>query len=137
MNRINFNASPSGYPDTDRGNLKLFYELELLKSAYETDGTDKQFSRYLEIMDVLGNRGHFVDFASDLKIDKKTRESDWEEYYVSAIQKPIPSPGKDEEKDAFMGRCISTLSRHDSDKEQSQIIAICGSTWRDSKKKNK
>ena len=134
INRIDFNKSPSEYPDSDRGNLKLYYELELLKSMYESNESDTYFSRYLAVMDTLGNRGHFIDFSSDLKIDKMTRASDWTEYYDAVIQKPIPSPSAEESQDKFISRCISTLSERDPGREHKQVIAICFNEWRRVKK---
>ena len=48
---------------------------------------------------------------------------------------PIPSPSKDEKQDAFIGRCISAVSKADPNKEQDQVVAMCYSAWRDAKKK--
>ena len=134
LNKIDFNKSPHEYPDNDKGNLRLYYELELLKSTYEGTECDACFGRYLAIMDALGNRGQFIDYSSDLKIDKQARSSDWNEYFNSVIMKPIPTPSEGESQDKFISRCISTLSHHDPGKDKKQVIAICYSTWRDSKK---
>lgn len=65
-------------PDTDDGNLRLYYELELLRSNYQSDMLEKQIRRYIEILDVLGERGLWVDFSSDLKIDRDIHKRDWQ-----------------------------------------------------------
>ena len=46
---------------------------------------------------------------------------------------PIPTPKKDEEKEAFLSRCVSTLKKLDPDKSQDQVIAICYSQWENKK----
>lgn len=46
---------------------------------------------------------------------------------------PVPKPRKDEEKDDFIGRCISSLHKTDPDRPDDQIIAMCFSTWRKSR----
>lgn len=46
---------------------------------------------------------------------------------------PIPKPNKNEGQQDFMSRCISQLSKIDSDLERDQIMAICGESWREAK----
>ncbi len=46
---------------------------------------------------------------------------------------PIPKPNANESQDQFIGRCISTLSKADPDRDPKQVQAICYSTWRKSK----
>lgn len=41
---------------------------------------------------------------------------------------PIPTPDKEESKDAFMGRCMGMLKNENKPKEQK--VAICFSQWR-------
>lgn len=48
---------------------------------------------------------------------------------------PIPKPGPKESQDKFISRCISTLSKVDSERPEKQIAAICYSAWRDKDKK--
>lgn len=48
---------------------------------------------------------------------------------------PIPEPGEKETKEEFVSRCIKTLSKADPNREQKQVVAICYSAWRESKKK--
>jgi hypothetical protein len=43
---------------------------------------------------------------------------------------PIPKPRKNEEKDAFISRCISTMKKVDPNREEAQIMAICYTAWR-------
>lgn len=49
---------------------------------------------------------------------------------------PIPKPKKDEDKDAFISRCISTVSKEDPERSDKQIQAICFSTWKESREEN-
>ena len=44
---------------------------------------------------------------------------------------PVPSPGKDEDKETFISRCIS--AEVDAGREQDQASAICYDKWRDDK----
>lgn len=76
---------PTTIPDTDEGNMRLYYELELLRSAYESDQGVEQLQRYAIIVDLMGNRGLYVDFGSDLAIDKMLMKVDWDEL----INKPF------------------------------------------------
>jgi len=73
LNKIRFDVEPELYPDNDTGNLRLYFELELLKSHYETTECPTCFDRYLCVLDTLIERGHQVDFSTDLKIDKSVR----------------------------------------------------------------
>lgn len=77
--KINYDRSPRDYPDSDLGNLKMYYELELLRSNYESNRLMKQLTRYAVILDTLGNRGLYVDFDTDLAIDKALHKADWDE----------------------------------------------------------
>jgi len=43
---------------------------------------------------------------------------------------PVPTPKSNEERDAFISRCVETLSHLDSNRPRDQIIAICYSKWR-------
>ena len=43
---------------------------------------------------------------------------------------PIPQPGSGEDKDAFVGRCISFLADEDPSMPNDQRVAICLNTWR-------
>lgn len=126
LNRINYLHHPDTIPDTDDGNLRLYWELELLKGAYEGDRLAKQITRYIQIVDVLGERGQFMKIDGDSAIEKVARKSDWYEM----ITKPIPAPGKDEDKGTFISRCISSLSHKDPDRPHSQIVAMCHSAHR-------
>lgn len=128
LNQVNYTRHPREIPDTDEGNLRLYYELELLRSNYESAKLKKQLNRYIQIIDVLGERGLLAPFDSDLEIDKATRCSDWYE----PIMKPIPSPGKDESQDDFISRCMSAIGGEYEDKKQA--IAICYDSWRKRKK---
>ena len=128
LNRIRFDVEPDLYPDTDKGNLRLFYELEMLKSYYEGAECSNCLERYIQIIDTLGSRGHFVDFSTDLKIDKATNETDWE-----IILKPIPTPNAGEERGAFISRCIRELSHKDPERKKDQVAAICYESYRKGK----
>ena len=131
LNKVNYTRLPREIPDTDEGNLRLYYELELLRSNYESAKLKKQLDRYIQIIDVLGERGLHAPFDSDLAIDKATRRSDWYE----PIMKPIPSPNKNESQNDFISRCMGVIGGEYEDKKQA--VAICGSTWREHKKKQK
>ncbi len=48
---------------------------------------------------------------------------------------PIPTPSGKEERDAFVSRCIKTLSKRDPDRPRKQVIAICYTAWREKGKK--
>jgi len=129
LNKVNYAKHPKEYPDTDNGNYRLFFELELLRSEYETCKCPTKLQRYTQIIDTLGDRGQFVEFNSDLAIDKDLRKYDW----YSMVSKPIPTPGEGESQDAFIGRCMHAIGDEYDDKKQA--VAICYSTWR--KHKNK
>jgi len=129
MNKVDYLRHPRDIPDTDEGNLRLYFELELLRSNYESDKLKKQLDRYIQIIDALGERGLLTAFDSDLEIDKATRRSDWYE----PLMKPIPTPREDEKQDAFISRCMGTIGGEY--KEKDQALAICFGSWRDSKKK--
>lgn len=43
---------------------------------------------------------------------------------------PVPSPTSGESRDKFISRCMSRLSKVDSDKSQDQRSAMCYSAWR-------
>lgn len=45
---------------------------------------------------------------------------------------PIPKPNSGESQDNYISRCMSAQS--EENKPQEQKLAICYSTWRDSKK---
>ena len=47
---------------------------------------------------------------------------------------PVPKRKKGESKNEFMSRCISELIKVDTNRSKDQIIAICGSTWREGRK---
>lgn len=42
---------------------------------------------------------------------------------------PIPTPNKNEGKDAFVSRCVSKVSKIDTDRNHDQIVAMCFSKW--------
>ena len=135
MSRLNvlLKRDPSFIPDSDSGNLRLYYELELVRSQYESNQLPNLLNHYTRLIDVLGERGQFVDFSSDLMIDKALRKSDW----FDVIMKPIPTPSKDESQDDFINRCTSTVSHADPERKHDQVVGICFSQWRESKKKRK
>lgn len=130
LNKLDYSKHPIDIPDTDDGNLRLYYELELLRSNYESERLNKQLARYIQIIDVLGDRGLMVDFSTDLEIDKSTRSSDW----YGVILKPIPSPRKNEERGKFISRCISSVAHADPERKHVQVIAMCHEAWRRRKK---
>ena len=43
---------------------------------------------------------------------------------------PIPQPKLKEKRNEFVSRCVSKLSKIDSDKPRKQIIAICFNAWK-------
>ena len=90
MSKLNklLKRDPSFIPDNDSGNLRLYYELELVRSQYESAPLPDLLKHYTRLIDVLGERGQFVDFSTDLMIDKALRKSDW----FDLIMKPIPTP---------------------------------------------
>ena len=100
LNMINKNMCPREYPDDDEGNLKLYYELELLRSDYEVKKGVDSLRRYAVIIDELAERGLYVDFTSDLQIDTEMRKADWEDL----IGKPF-GPYKD------WGECMSHMTK--------------------------
>jgi len=51
------------------------------------------------------------------------------------IRLPIPKPHPKEDQQTFVSRCISELHKIDPNRPQKQVIAICYSTWRNSKRK--
>ena len=79
LNKINYEQPPYDIPDTDSGNLRLYWEQEVLRSTYESDKSEKQLERYIQIIDTLGERGQFVDLQCGCVIDKAVRETDWYE----------------------------------------------------------
>ena len=126
MNRVNYTRCPCDIPDTDEGNMRLYYELELLRSSYESEKLQKQLDRYIQIIDVLGERGLLVCFDTDLEIDKATRKSDW----YDLLMKPLPTPNKGESQSDFISRCTSTLSHMGEFSDNKQRVAVCYSQWR-------
>jgi len=130
LNRINYSLHPSMIPDTDDGNFRLYWELELLKGFFESDRLNKHLERYIMIIDVLGERGQFMMPYGDSEIEKVARKSDWYEI----ITKPIPSPGKKEERGKFISRCISAVAHTDPERKHDQVIAMCHEAWRRRKK---
>jgi len=129
INKVDYMRHPKDIPDTDDGNMRLYYELELLRSSYESCECPTQLQRYTQIIDVLGERGLYVPFNTDLAIDVALRKYDW----YDLISKPIPSPGKNESQSDFISRCMGSIGGEYEDKKQA--VAICGSSWRNSKKK--
>jgi len=129
INKVDYMRHPNDIPDTDEGNMRLYYELELLRSAYESEKLSKQIQRYTQIIDVLGERGLYVPFNTDLAIDVDLRKYDW----YDMITKPIPTPGEKESQSDFISRCMDAIGGEYEDKKQA--VAICGSTWRESRKK--
>lgn len=85
INKVDYSVSPDDIPDTNEGNLRLYYELELLRSVYEINKSEDALKRYATIIDELGNRGLFIDFSSELSIDKMMLKLDWDEL----ISKPM------------------------------------------------
>lgn len=51
------------------------------------------------------------------------------------IKLPIPTPKPKEDQKTFIPRCISAVHDADPNRPQKQIIAICYSAWRKSKRK--
>ena len=131
MNRVDYSRHPKDIPDTDTGNMRLYYELELLRSSYEGDKRPIQLSRYTQIIDTLAERGCYVGFNSDLAIDKDLRKYDW----YDLITKPIPVPGEKEKQKDFISRCMSAIGGEYEDKKQA--AAICFSAFRRHRRKNK
>jgi len=129
INKVDYMRHPKSIPDTDDGNMRLYYELELLRSSFESCHCPTQLQRYTQIIDVLGERGLYVDFNTDLAIDVALRKYDW----YDLINKPIPSPGKNESQSDFISRCMGAIGGEYDDKKQA--VAICHSSWRESKKK--
>jgi len=130
LNKINYRQHPYDIPDTDSGNLRLYWEMEALRASYESGKMEKDLERYIQIIDVLGERGQFVELLCDCEIDKATRRTDWYEM----ITKPVPSPGKKESREKFISRCISTMSHKDPDRKHDQIVAMCHEAYRRRKK---
>jgi len=126
LNRINYSLHPSTIPDTDDGNFRLYWELELLKGFFESDRLNKHLERYIQIIDVLGERSQFMKIDGDSEIEKVARKSDWYEM----ITKPIPSPGKKEDRAKFISRCISTVAHADPERKHEQVVAMCHEAWR-------
>jgi len=87
INKVTYGRVPQSIPDTDEGNLRLLYELELLRSNYESDRLEKQLGRYIQIINVLSERGFSMDFSSELEIDKATRKSDWYDVITNPVLK--------------------------------------------------
>lgn len=77
LNKICFDKYPSTYPDSDRGNFRLYYELELVKSAYESNPQQILLERYVLILNTLGERGLYANYYTDLAIDKAAQKADW------------------------------------------------------------
>jgi hypothetical protein len=48
---------------------------------------------------------------------------------------PIPKPNSTEKQNAYMARCMHFVMNEGGVKDNKQGVAICMSTWRDSKKK--
>ena len=131
MNRVDYMRHPREIPDTDEGNMRLYYELELLRSSYEGDRCPTKLQRYTQIIDTLGERGLFVDFNTNLSIDKDLRKYDW----YDLINKPIPTPGQGESREKYISRCMSAIGGEYEDKKQA--VAVCYSTWRKHRKGKK
>lgn len=85
INKVDYSVLPEDIPDSNEGNLRLYYELELLRSRYESDRGAEQLRRYATIIDILGKRGNYIDFRSDLAIDQMLEKLDWDEL----ISKPF------------------------------------------------
>lgn len=85
INKIDYTVHPQDIPDSDEGNLRLYYELELLRSKYESDIGPEQLQRYATIIDILGKRGRFINFNSELSIDKELLKENWDDI----ISKPF------------------------------------------------
>jgi len=47
---------------------------------------------------------------------------------------PVPKPNPGEKENDFIGRCISTLTKSDPDRNPKQIQGMCYSSWRETKK---
>ena len=88
LNKIRFNVEPRLFPNTNSGNLRLYYELELLKSYYENVESQKHLDRYLLVIDELMDRGLGVDFSTDMKIDKAVKTVKGV-YTEDVVQKPF------------------------------------------------
>jgi len=85
INKVDYSVCPDDIPDNDEGNLRLYYELEMLRSRYESDEGVEQLQRYATIIDVLGKRGKYINFDSELAIDKALLKEDWDDL----ISKPF------------------------------------------------
>lgn len=85
INKVDYSVQPQDIPDSDEGNLRLYYELELLRGNYEISKSTESLSRYASIIDELGNRGLYVEFDPELAIDKMMMKLDWDEL----ISKPF------------------------------------------------
>lgn len=85
INKVDYSVRPEDIPDSNDGNLRLYYELELLRSDYEINKNEDSLRRYATTIDELGNRGLFINFSSELAIDKTLLKLDWDEL----ISKPF------------------------------------------------
>jgi hypothetical protein len=129
MNKVDYTRHPREIPDTDAGNLRLYYELELLRSEYEACKCPTKLQRYTQVIDTLGERGQYVPFNTDLAIDKDLRKYD----FYDMLTKPIPTPGEGESQSDYISRCMEAIGGEYEDKKQA--VAICGSTWRKHRRK--
>jgi len=59
--------------------------LEWLRSKYESEPLEDYLHRYILILDALGARGLYMDYNTDLSIDKATHKADWKEYTEKAL----------------------------------------------------
>lgn len=89
LNQIQLGRDPGEYPESYEGNLQLYYELEWLRTNYESEPLEDYLHRYILIMDTLGNRGLYIDYSTDLAIDKATHKADWREYTEKALPEPV------------------------------------------------
>ena len=47
---------------------------------------------------------------------------------------PLPKPERDESQDEYVSRCMEWMHENESERPQKQQLAMCFSTWRDSKR---
>ncbi len=88
VNKVDFNRHPSMIPNTDEGNLKLYYEFSLVRDSYEVKSKDiedginepmeNHVAYYMAILNEMDERG--------LKVTRKDR---------SAIEKSISKAMRD------------------------------------------
>jgi len=127
INKVDFTRHPSVIPDTDEGNLKLYYEFALVRDSYELKSKDAEdgiseslenhVAYYMAILNEMDKRGLKVTRKDRCAIEKSVNNAMREAVMSSYLTLQFtPKPNEVN----HCPHCGSKLSKED------EVSKVCG-----------